>query len=49
MPKRKRHLFTEKGEEAIKAIKKSGGAYNPYAVATARIKGARLKAKKKRR
>jgi len=41
-----RHMFTKKGEKAVAAIKKSGGAYNPYAVATARIKGARLKKKK---
>jgi hypothetical protein len=44
----RRHLFTKKGEKAIAEIKKAGSAYNPYAVATARIKGARLKPKKRK-
>jgi hypothetical protein len=42
----KRHLFTKKGEKAIKEVEKSGSAYNPYAVVTAKVKGSRYKKKK---
>ena len=47
---RKRKIFTAKGERAIKEIrasaKKYGKEVNPYAIATARVAGSRLKKKK---
>lgn len=41
----KRKLFTAKGDRAIKEIERSAKKYgekvNPYAIATAKVKGAR--------
>ena len=43
----KKKLFTAKGDRAVKAIKRSARKYgekvNPYAIATARVPGARRK------